>query len=113
MLHSEEAKKQEVGSDGRAGGCGACAVVDALRYDPVPDEADQLEERAEEEEVGAGLLSTGYVLIRRRRIAAHRACMIAAFVASSLAHLALRPGQWRPGVRPPLPRQSLSPRLCW
>ena len=30
------------------------------------------------------LLSTGYVLIRRRRIAAHRACMIAAFAASSL-----------------------------
>src|SRR5438552_11509950 len=29
------------------------------------------------------LLSTGYVLIRRR-IAAHRACMIAAFAASSL-----------------------------
>ena len=30
------------------------------------------------------LLSTGYLLIRRRRIAAHRACMIAAFAASSL-----------------------------
>ena len=30
------------------------------------------------------LLSTGYVLIRRRRIAAHRACMVAAFAASSL-----------------------------
>src|SRR5436305_61900 len=30
------------------------------------------------------LLSTGYVLIRRRRIGAHRACMIAAFAASSL-----------------------------
>jgi uncharacterized membrane protein YozB (DUF420 family) len=30
------------------------------------------------------LLSTGYVLIRRRRIAAHRASMIAAFAASSL-----------------------------
>jgi uncharacterized membrane protein YozB (DUF420 family) len=30
------------------------------------------------------LLSSGYVLIRRRRIAAHRACMIAAFAASSL-----------------------------
>jgi len=30
------------------------------------------------------LLSTGYIFIRRRRIAAHRACMIAAFVASSL-----------------------------
>ena len=32
----------------------------------------------------AVLLGTGYVLIRRRRIAAHRACMIAAFVAASL-----------------------------
>ena len=30
------------------------------------------------------LLTTGYVLVRRRRIAAHRACMIAAFAASSL-----------------------------
>ena len=30
------------------------------------------------------LLRTGYVLIRRRRIAAHRTCMIAAFAASSL-----------------------------
>ncbi|TMA65635.1 MAG: DUF420 domain-containing protein [Deltaproteobacteria bacterium] len=30
------------------------------------------------------LLSTGYVLIRRRRVAAHRTCMIAAFAASSL-----------------------------
>src|SRR5438132_13189411 len=30
------------------------------------------------------LLSTGYILIRRRRIAAHRACMLAAFAASSL-----------------------------
>jgi uncharacterized membrane protein YozB (DUF420 family) len=29
-------------------------------------------------------LATGYVLIRRRRIAAHQACMIAAFPASSL-----------------------------
>src|SRR5437762_13999904 len=30
------------------------------------------------------LLGTGYVFIRRRRIAAHRTCMIAAFAASSL-----------------------------
>ena len=30
------------------------------------------------------LLSIGYVFIRRRRIAAHRACMITAFAASSL-----------------------------
>jgi len=32
----------------------------------------------------AVLLSTGYVFIRRRRVAAHRECMIAAFAASSL-----------------------------
>src|SRR5438094_4831201 len=32
----------------------------------------------------AVLLGTGHVLIRRRRIAAHRACMVAAFAASSL-----------------------------
>ena len=32
----------------------------------------------------AVLLGTGYVFIRRRRVAAHRACMIAAFAASSL-----------------------------
>ena len=32
----------------------------------------------------AVLLGTGYVFIRRRRIAAHRTCMIAAFAASSL-----------------------------
>jgi len=32
----------------------------------------------------AVLLGTGYIFIRRRRIAAHRACMIAAFAASSL-----------------------------
>ena len=32
----------------------------------------------------AVLLGIGYVLIRRRRIAGHRACMIAAFTASSL-----------------------------
>ena len=30
------------------------------------------------------LLGTGYVFIRRRRVAAHRTCMIAAFAASSL-----------------------------
>ena len=32
----------------------------------------------------AVLLVTGYIFIRRRRIAAHRTCMIAAFAASSL-----------------------------
>jgi len=30
------------------------------------------------------LLTTGFVLIRARRVAAHRACMLAAFVSSSL-----------------------------
>ena len=30
------------------------------------------------------LLTTGYLMIRRRRIAAHRACMLAAFTASVL-----------------------------
>ena len=46
------------------------------------------------------LLAAGYVLIRQKRIAAHRACMIAAFVASTLflvsylvyhAHVGSRP----------------------
>ena len=31
-----------------------------------------------------GLLVTGFALIRARRVAAHRACMLAAFVSSSL-----------------------------
>ncbi len=89
------------------------------------------------------LLGSGYVFIRRRRIAAHRACMIAAFAASSLflitylihhaqvhpprlarslrpppadrtgnaAHLALRFGQRRPRVCPPLPLWSLNPAV--
>ncbi len=34
--------------------------------------------------LAAGLLIVGYVLIKRRRIAAHRACMIAAFGVSTL-----------------------------
>lgn len=34
--------------------------------------------------VSALLLTGGYLLIRRRRIAQHRACMLAAFVASTL-----------------------------
>ena len=42
------------------------------------------------------LLSTGYVLIRRRRIAAHRACMIAAF--AIYAAFFFDPGG-RPGPR--------------
>ncbi len=39
------------------------------------------------------LLVTGYLLIRRRRVAAHRACMLAAFVASAVflaSYLTLR-----------------------
>ena len=34
--------------------------------------------------IAAALLTTGYVMIRRRRKAAHRRCMTAAFVASAL-----------------------------
>ena len=34
--------------------------------------------------LGAVLLITGYVFIRRKKIAAHRACMIAAFILSIL-----------------------------
>lgn len=34
--------------------------------------------------VATALLIAGYVMIRRRRIAAHRACMIAAFATSAL-----------------------------
>jgi uncharacterized membrane protein YozB (DUF420 family) len=39
------------------------------------------------------LLVTGYLLIRRRRVSAHRACMLAAFVASAVflaSYLTLR-----------------------
>ena len=34
--------------------------------------------------IGAVFLVTGYVMIRRRRIGAHRACMMAAFACSTL-----------------------------
>src|SRR5262245_57399404 len=34
--------------------------------------------------LSAGLLTAGFVFIRRRRIAAHVACMLAAFVVSTL-----------------------------
>jgi uncharacterized membrane protein YozB (DUF420 family) len=34
--------------------------------------------------IAAVLLATGYLLIRRRRIAAHRACMVSAFATSAL-----------------------------
>ena len=34
--------------------------------------------------IGAVFLVTGYLMIRRRRIGAHRACMLAAFVCSTL-----------------------------
>lgn len=54
------------------------------------------------------LLAAGYVFIRRKRIAAHRACMIAAFVASALflisyvvyhAHVGSRPFPGHGAVR--------------
>jgi putative membrane protein len=54
------------------------------------------------------LLAAGYVFIRRKRIAAHRACMIAAFVASTLflisyvvyhAHVGSRPFPGHGAVR--------------
>jgi putative membrane protein len=54
------------------------------------------------------LLAAGYVFIRRKRIAAHRACMIAAFVASTLflisyvvyhAHIGSRPFPGHGAVR--------------
>ena len=54
------------------------------------------------------LLAAGYVFIRRKRIAAHRACMIAAFVASMLflisyvvyhAHIGSRPFTGHGAVR--------------
>jgi uncharacterized membrane protein YozB (DUF420 family) len=50
--------------------------------------------------ISAILLTTGYILIRQRRIAAHRLCMLAAFVTSTLfltsylvyhAHIGSRP----------------------
>jgi uncharacterized membrane protein YozB (DUF420 family) len=54
------------------------------------------------------LLAAGYAFIRRKRIAAHRACMIAAFVASTLflisyvvyhAHIGSRPFPGHGAVR--------------
>src|SRR5437016_13724194 len=55
------------------------------------------------------LLGTGYVFIRRRRIAAHRTCMIAAFAASLPHHL---PDPPRPRRLGPLPRCGVAaPRL--
>jgi putative membrane protein len=54
------------------------------------------------------LLATGYIFIRRKRIAAHRACMIAAFVASTLflisyvvyhAHVGSRPFPGHDAIR--------------
>jgi putative membrane protein len=58
--------------------------------------------------VAGCFLAAGYVLIRRKRIAAHRACMVAAFTASTLflisyvvyhAHIGSRPFPGRGGVR--------------
>ena len=58
--------------------------------------------------VAGCFLAAGYVLIRRKRIAAHRACMVAAFTASTLflisyvvyhAHVGSRPFPGRGAVR--------------
>ena len=58
--------------------------------------------------VAGCFLAAGYVLIRRKRIAAHRACMVAAFTASTLflisyvvyhAHIGSRPFPGSGGVR--------------
>ncbi len=54
------------------------------------------------------LLAAGYVFIRRKRIAAHRACMVSAFIASTLflvsyvvyhAHVGSRPFPGQGAVR--------------
>jgi uncharacterized membrane protein YozB (DUF420 family) len=56
----------------------------------------------------AVLLATGYILIRQRRIAAHRFCMLAAFVTSTLflisyliyhAHIGSRPFPGQGAIR--------------
>jgi putative membrane protein len=58
--------------------------------------------------LAACLLAAGYVFIRRKRIAAHRACMVSAFVASTLflvsyvvyhAHIGSRPFPGQGAVR--------------
>jgi putative membrane protein len=58
--------------------------------------------------ISACLLAAGYVFIRRKRIAAHRACMVAAFVTSTLflisyvvyhAHVGSRPFPGQGAVR--------------
>ena len=58
--------------------------------------------------VAGCFLVAGYILIRQKRIAAHRACMVAAFTASTLflisyvvyhAHIGSRPFPGRGGVR--------------
>jgi putative membrane protein len=58
--------------------------------------------------IAGGLLAAGYYFIRRKRIAAHRACMLSAFAASTLflvsyviyhAHVGSRPFPRQGGVR--------------
>jgi len=46
------------------------------------------------------LLATGYVLIRTRRIAAHRACMLCAFGTSTLFLVSYVVYHWNAGSRP-------------
>jgi putative membrane protein len=58
--------------------------------------------------IAGGLLAVGYYFIRRKRIAAHRACMLSAYAASTLflvsyviyhAHVGSRPFPRQGGVR--------------
>src|SRR5262249_52311881 len=50
--------------------------------------------------LSAGLLTAGFVFIRRRRIAAHVACMLAAFVVSTLFLLSYVTYHYHAGSRP-------------
>src|SRR5262249_6642427 len=64
---------------------GAIAIVIyAPRGEPARASSWLPETNASLNGTAAVLLGTGYVLIRRRRIAAHRTCMLSAFAASSL-----------------------------
>ena len=55
-----------------------------LRGQPVIDIRDMPAINASLNALSAVLLTAGYLFIRRRRITAHKACMISAFVASTL-----------------------------
>ncbi|MGH7704037.1 MAG: DUF420 domain-containing protein [Gemmatimonadales bacterium] len=63
---------------------GVAIVIYAPREEPAGGSSWLPEINASLNGTAAVLLGTGYVLIRRRRIAAHRTCMIGAFAASSL-----------------------------